>query len=91
MRLPSTAALHRAAVAGIAGAGIALVGLSVSGFAGLDSNLRAATEQQQAPALHQDRSVGFASQPVHACHHFDFDGAGRPDVDAPTPVPHQPT
>jgi hypothetical protein len=88
MRLPSAAALQRTAVAGIAGAGIALVGLSVSGFAGLDSNLRAATEQQY-PAVHQVRSVGFAGQQVRDCHRPD--SAGHPGDDAPSTGPHQPT
>jgi hypothetical protein len=88
MRLPSAAALQRAAVAGIAGAGIALVGLSVSGFAGLDQNLRAATEQPS-PALHQDRDVRFTSHRFGGCH-GPHDGAG--DHRGLGPIgPHQPT
>jgi hypothetical protein len=64
MRRP-TAALQRTAVAGIAGAGIALVGLSVSGFAGLDANLRAATERP-AP-MHRDLGFRYDGQPVRDC------------------------
>lgn len=96
MRIPSAAALQSAAVAGIAGAGIALVGLSVSGFAGLDSNLKAATEQQS-PAVHRDRDYRLARQEIHPCPHpgaGDTGGSrsGHPGGDdAPTTGAHQPT
>jgi len=43
--LPSTAALRNAAVACVAGAGVALVGLSLSNVASIDGTLAAATEQ----------------------------------------------
>jgi hypothetical protein len=41
--LPSTAAVRNAAVACVAGAGVALVGLSVSNMASIDGTLAAAT------------------------------------------------
>jgi hypothetical protein len=96
MRSPSAAALQRAAVAGIAGAGIALVGLSVSGFAGLDSNLKAATDQQS-PAVHQDRDYRVVRQEFHPCPRpgaGDTGGSrsGHPSgEDATTTGSHQPT
>jgi hypothetical protein len=90
MRFPSAPALQRATVAGIAGAGVALVGLSVSGFAGLDSNLRAATEQQQAPGLHQTRDIRFARHRVGGCD-GPWHRPSRPAGDATTTGAHQPT
>jgi hypothetical protein len=49
--LPSTAAVRNAAVACVAGAGVALVGLSVSNVASIDGTLAAATPSP-APAVH---------------------------------------
>jgi hypothetical protein len=96
MRFPSAAALQRAAVAGIAGAGIALVGLSVSGFAGLDSNLKAATDQQS-PAVHRDQDYRVVRQELHLCPRpgagdTGSSRSGHPSgSDAPATGVHQPT
>lgn len=64
--LPSAPALRRASVAAVAGAGLALVGLSFSNIAALDGTLRAATEQA-APPAQQDTGVSFATQQVRDC------------------------
>ena len=55
-RLPSPRALRRTAVAGVAGAGFALVGLSFSNVAAMDSTLKAATEQATPPVSARDVS-----------------------------------
>lgn len=88
MRLPSAVALQRAAVAATAGAGVALVGLSVSGFSGLDSNLAAAT-QQQVPALHQDHAPrALVGRSIRDCHRGAQPTQGGDDA---TTSAHQPT
>jgi hypothetical protein len=65
--LPSATAVRRAGLAAAVGAGMALVGVSVSGIAGMDDTLRAATER---PALH-DRSVSYVSRRAGDCRRPD--------------------
>jgi hypothetical protein len=58
--LPSPSALRNAAVASIAGAGIALVGLSLTNVAAMDGTLAAATHQP-AP-IHRTTQVSYVTK-----------------------------
>jgi hypothetical protein len=61
--LPSPSALRHAAVASVAGAGVALVGLSLTNVAAMDGTLAAAT---QAPApIHHTTQVSYVTK--HGC------------------------
>ena len=57
--LPSPSALRNAAVASVAGAGVALIGLSFSNVASMDSTLAAAT--RPAPVVHSTQ-VSFVTK-----------------------------
>lgn len=70
MPRPSMNAIRRAGVAGALGAGMALIGISLTGMASLDSDLRAASERLERPAVH-DQRVSFRSQRPGACHRSD--------------------
>jgi hypothetical protein len=65
--LPSPSALRNAAVAAVAGAGVALVGLSLTNVASMDGTLAAATHQ--ATPVHHTTQVSFVTKrkcpPVH--------------------------
>ena len=80
-RLPSPAALRTAAVAAVAGAGVALLGLSVANVAAIDAPLAAATHQARPPVLHttQVSYVGRRDCPWHHRH------APATRTDAPAP------
>jgi hypothetical protein len=58
--LPSPSALRLAAVASIAGAGVALIGLSLTNVASMDGTLAAATHQP-AP-IHDTRQVSYVTK-----------------------------
>ena len=58
--LPSPSALRNAGVACVAGAGVALLGLSLTNVASMDSTLAAAT-QQPAP-VHQTTQVSYETK-----------------------------
>ena len=58
--LPSPSALRNAGVACVAGAGVALLGLSLTNVASMDSTLAAAT-QQPAP-IHRTTQVSYETK-----------------------------
>jgi hypothetical protein len=58
--LPSPSALRNAAVAAVAGAGVALVGLSLTNVASMDGTLAAATHQ--AAPVHHTTQVSFVTK-----------------------------
>jgi hypothetical protein len=58
--LPSPSVLRNAAVASVAGAGVALVGLSLTNVASMDGTLAAATHQ--AAPVHSTTQVSFVTK-----------------------------
>jgi hypothetical protein len=58
--LPSPSSLRSAAVAAVAGAGVALFGLSLTNVASMDGTLAAAT--QQAKPIHHTTQVSFVTK-----------------------------
>jgi hypothetical protein len=58
--LPSPSVLRNAAVASVAGAGVALVGLSLTNVASMDSTLAAATHQ--ATPIHHTTQVSYVTK-----------------------------
>jgi hypothetical protein len=63
--LPSASAARNVGVAAAIGAGLALVGISVSGIAGMDGTLRAASER----SLAHHRQVSYVTSPGGDCPH----------------------
>lgn len=79
MPRPSVNAIRRVGVAGALGAGLALLGMSLAGIASMDSDLRAASQRAQPPAIRDHRAVSFEQRRPGACH--------RPGRDATQDAP----
>jgi hypothetical protein len=92
MSRPSVNAIRRAGVAGALGAGLALLGISLTGMASLDSDLRVASQhlqQQQRPAA-RDHRVSFEQRRPEACRRPDAAQQDQPrwkPVPAPASLP----
>lgn len=66
--LPSPATLRHAAVASVAGAGIALMGVSFANVASIDGTLSAAATQQAVPAPAPIERTQVSFRDVRDCH-----------------------